>query len=218
MTHKVPIITKNIIWLYAEYIKKILIIKRPDSMASNINKDQYVNDGIAVVAQDASCDSTETDVQGMYFTRPPEPSPKRFTKKVVRKTLQRMKKSPANKTTIVPVNKNERKHTKSKGKQSHIYDEDGYTIANPENDPARVCCLVTDNATINLTHQEQDAALEDAQVHQPAYLSRRFSLANCRVSKRFVVGVSIVACILIVFILGFVLGFKSSKNHSGMTI
>ena len=165
-------------------------------MASYINKDEYVNDGIAVVAQDASCDSTETDIQGMYFTRPPEPSPKRFTKKVVRKTLQRMKKSSANKTTIVPVNKRDCNQTKSKLKKSNIYDEDGYTIANPENDPARVCSLVTDDATTNLTHQERDAELEDEPVHQPAYLSRIFSVVNCRVSKRFVVGVSIVLIII----------------------
>ena len=183
-------------------------------MASQVNKPEYVNDETKEITKDASCESIETDTQGMYFTRTSNIAPKHLTKKIVRKTLHRIKKSPSKKTALAPITKTEHNHTNPLGKNSFVYDEEGYTIANPENDPAQVNSLVTDNTEVHFTQQDEGQTLDYPNVCLRTFLSWRYAIANCQCNKRLMACLTLVAIVVTIFIVGFVLGSKSSGNET----
>ena len=183
-------------------------------MASQVSKPEYANDEIEEITKDASCDSIETDTHGVYFTRTSNIAPKHLTKKIVRKTLQRIKKSPSNKTALATITKTEHNHTKPLCRNAFAYDEYGYTIANPENDPADVNSLVTNNTARRLTQQGEGQTPDNYNECLRTFLSWRNAIRNCQCNKRLVACVTLIVFVLTIFIVGFILGSKSSGNKT----
>ena len=176
-------------------------------------ENEYTNCEIRVVSQDGK-DQIEKD--GIYFTRISNISPKRFTRKMVRNTMQRIKKSPRKAKKESRNNNDKSKQGSLKTRPSDIYDEHHYTLARPSDDPARLRDVLTLEAQHRVLPEQKEPISVEEHICLRACVNLKLKMENLEINNRRIGGTILVLSLVLIFIIGFSLGFSSGKKKLGI--